>query len=154
MSRAVPAAEEQSITLVRVIDAPVAEVFAAWTNPMIVRRWMVPMLCRALEVEADPRPGGTFRMVLKGPLGGRHVTTGEYREVVPNRRLVQTWVLEGYGKTLDRYPTVLTVDFRELGQRTTEVTIRQEQLRTKQDRSGNLMGWKLCLRKLEKLFRA
>jgi uncharacterized protein YndB with AHSA1/START domain len=102
---------------------------------------------------SGPRPGGSFRMVIKGPLGGRHVTTGEYRELVPNRRLVQTWVLEGYGKALDRYPTMLTVDFRELGPRQTEITLRQEQLRTKQDRSGNLMGWKMCLRKLEKLLR-
>jgi uncharacterized protein YndB with AHSA1/START domain len=153
MTRSAPAAEEQSITLVRVIAAPVAEVFAAWTNPMLIRRWMVPILCRILEVEADPRPGGSFRMVITGPLGGRHVTTGEYREVVLNRRLVQTWVLEGYGKTLDRYPTTLTVDFRELGPRETEITVRQEQLLTKQDRSGNLMGWKMCLRKLNRLLR-
>jgi hypothetical protein len=153
MTRVAAPAEEQSITLVRVLAAPVAEVFAAWTNPMRIRRWMVPILCRILEVEADPRPGGSFRMVIKGPLGGRHVTTGEYREVVPNRRLVQTWVLEGYGKTLDRYPTTLTVDFRELGPRETEITVRQEQLLTKQDRSGNLMGWKMCLRKLNRLLR-
>lgn len=148
-----PAGGELTVTVVRTIAAPVAEVFAAWTEPALLARWIVPVLCRVVEAEADPRPGGAFRLVMRGPLGGRHVITGEYREVVPNERLVQTWVLEGYGRDAGRYPTLLTVDFRALGPEATELTIRQDGFRSAADASGNRTGWRLCLRKLEKTLR-
>lgn len=92
-------------------------------------------------------------MVIRGPFGGRHVITGEYLEVTPGRRLVQTWVAEGHSRTIDRYETLLTVDFRDVGEGSTEITLRQDRLLTRADRSGNLMGWKLCLGKLEKVLR-
>lgn len=145
--------DEQSITVVRTFDAPVAEVFAAWTDPALMREWLVPVFCKITDVSADVRPGGSYRIVIVGPFGGKHITTGEYREVVPNKRLVQTWVLEGQSRAVDAYPTLLSVDFRELGPNSTEITLRQEQLRTRADRSGNLMGWRLCFKKLDKLLR-
>ena len=148
-----PGPDEQSITLVRVIAAPVAEVFRAWTDPALIRQWLVPVFCRIVEADVDARPGGRYRIVTRGPFGGRHITTGEYREIVPNRRLVQSWVFEGSGTVADRYPTLLTVDFRELGPHSTELTLRQDLLLTKRDRSGNLTGWKMCLGKLEKVLR-
>ena len=151
---AAPRSDEQSITITRIIGAPGAEVFAAWLDPALMKQWLVPMFCKIIELDADARPGGSFRVVIRGPLGGRHVISGEYREVTPNTRLVQTWVLEGYSKTIDRYPTLLTIDFRELGPRATEVTLRQDQLRTRADRSGNLMGWRMCLTKLEKVLKS
>lgn len=143
--------EEQSITIVRTIAAPVADVFAAWTDPTLIEQWLAPIFCKIAEASVDARPGKTYRLVTQGPFGGKHVITGEYREVVPNKRLVQTWVLEGYSKAVDRYPTLLTVDFRELGPHSTEITLRQDQLHTRADRSGNLMGWRMCLKKLEKV---
>ena len=150
----VPLSDELSITIVRTIAAPVAEVFAAWTNPALMRQWLAPMFCKVHELSADARPGGTYRFVVVGPLGGKHVTTGEYQEVVPNKRIVKTWVLEGQSPAVDRYPTLITVDFREVGPRATEITLRQDRLLTRADRSGNRMGWRLCLGKLEKLLRA
>ncbi len=152
MSAASPP-DAQSITLVRTIAAPVAEVFRAWTDPALMRRWLAPAFCKVAEVSADARPGGTYRIVVVGPFGGRHVTTGEYREVVQNKRLVQTWVLEGKDPVVDRYPTLLTVEFRGAGPSSTEITIRQDQLLTRADRSGNRMGWRLCLNKLDALLK-
>jgi len=152
MSAASPS-DAQSITIVRTIAAPVAEVFAAWTDASLMRQWLAPTFCKILEATADARPGGSYRIVVVGPFGGKHVTTGEYREVVPNKRLVKTWVPEGHSPAVDRYPTLLTVDFRELGPRSTEITVRQDQLLTRGDRAGNRMGWRLCLKKLEALLR-
>ncbi len=147
------AGDELSITIVRTFDAPVAELFAAWTDATLMREWLVPIFCKIIDASVDARPGGSYRIVMRGPFGGKHITTGEYREVVPNKRLVQTWVLEGQSRAVDRYPTLLSVDFRELGPNSTEITLRQEQLLTRADRSGNLMGWRLCFRKLDKLLR-
>src|SRR5205085_9257301 len=101
---------------------------------------------------ADARAGGEYRIVARDPLGTDHVTTGEYREVVPPTRLVQTWVYHGHPQ-IEHYFTLLTVDFRALGEEKTELTIRQELLLTEMDREGNRMGWALCLDKLEALLR-
>jgi uncharacterized protein YndB with AHSA1/START domain len=76
------------------------------------------------------------------------VTTGEYREVTPPTRLVQTWVYHSH-PIIERYFTMLSVDFRETGPESTELTIRQELLLSEMDREGNRMGWGLCLDKLE-----
>ena len=147
------ASPDQSITLVRVIAAPIEDVFAAWTDPALMTRWMVPILCKIVEASADVRPHGRFRMVIRGPLGlgGLHVISGEYREVVPNRRIVQTWVLEPRKPSAAPYPTLLTVAFRVISAGQTEITLQQDQLKTPADRRGNLAGWTMCLKKLEKL---
>jgi len=47
----------------------------------------------------------------------------------------------------------VTVQFREVSSRETEITLRQDQLKTPADRRGNLTGWRMCFRKLEKLLR-
>lgn len=139
-----------SITVVRTFAAPVAEVFAAWTDPALLRLWLVPGPCEILEASADARPGGRYKIVVVSPAGDRHVTTGEYREVVPGKRLVKTWIYEG-PNAVGPYPTLLTVEFRETGPRSTELTLRQDQLVTHQDREGNREGWRLCFEKLDTL---
>lgn len=140
-----------SITIVRTIAAPVAEVFAAWTDPSLLRQWLAPGPCEVLEARADARPGGSYRIVVVDPAGNKHVTSGEYREVVPGKRLVKTWIYEGQNPAVDRYPTLLTVEFREIGPRSTEITLRQDQLLTHRDREGNREGWRLCFNKLDAL---
>jgi len=143
-------AEPMTLVVVRTIAAPVAEVFEAWTDPTLLSRWLAPGPLVVTHASADARVGGEYRIVARDPLGTDHVTTGEYREVVPPTRLVQTWVYHGH-PLVDRYFTLLTVDFRALGPDATELTIRQELLLTEIDREGNRMGWSMCLDKLEQL---
>ncbi len=140
-----------SLTIVRSFAAPVAEVFAAWTDPALILQWLAPEPCRLLEATADARPGGRYRLVVVTPTGELHVTSGEYREVVPGKRLVKTWVYEGPNFGGRPYPTLLTVDFRATGPETTEITLRQDQLITPEDRAGNREGWRLCFVKLDAL---
>jgi len=140
-----------SVTIVRTFASPVDEVFAAWTDPALLRRWLAPVPCEVLEATTDPRPGGHYRIVVIDAEGNRHVTSGEYRELVPGKRLVKTWVYEGKYSAVDRYPTLLTVDFRATGPRSTELTLRQDQLLSPEDRARNTEGWRLCFDKLAAL---
>ncbi|MBX3252419.1 MAG: SRPBCC domain-containing protein [Myxococcales bacterium] len=148
----IESAEAASITIVRVIAAPVAAVFEAWTDPACLQQWLAPNPCSVAEASADVRLGGRYRVVAVDPLGNRHVTTGEYRELVRDVRLVKTWVYEGPNYA-DPYPTLLTVDFREVGPASTEISLRQDQLLAPEDRAGNREGWRLCFEKLEALLR-
>jgi uncharacterized protein YndB with AHSA1/START domain len=148
----VTARQSGSVTIVRTFAAPVADVFAAWTDPALLRRWLAPHPCEVLEASADARPGGQYRIVVIDAEGDRHVTSGEYRELVPGKRLVKTWVYEGKYSAVDRYKTLLTLDFREAGPRSTELTLRQDQLLTPEDRERNTEGWRLCFDNLDALF--
>ena len=79
-------ATKPSLTLKRRLKAPPAKVFAAWTDPEKVKRWMGPGEVKAAAAECDPRPGGRYRWVMQAPNGEQHDVSGVYREVVPERR--------------------------------------------------------------------
>ena len=55
-------AVKPSLTIKRRFNAPPAKVFAAWTDPEKVKRWMGPGEVKALSAETDPRIGGRYRM--------------------------------------------------------------------------------------------
>ena len=142
--------EPTTLVVVRTIGAPVSDVFDAWIDAALLAQWLAPGPLVVTHASADARPGGAYRIVARDPLGTEHVTTGEYREVSRNTRLVQTWIYHGH-PIVEQYFTLLTVDFRAVGAESTEITITQELLLTDIDREGNRMGWGLCLNKLEAL---
>jgi uncharacterized protein YndB with AHSA1/START domain len=48
------------LTISRVIKAPRATVWSAWTNPRSFEQWWIPAPARCKVVEMDLRPGGAF----------------------------------------------------------------------------------------------
>ncbi|MCW5937496.1 MAG: SRPBCC family protein [Fimbriimonadaceae bacterium] len=88
---------ELDLRLERVIDVAPEKVWAAWTEPELLKQWFTPRPWRTSEVDVDLRPGGKFRTLMEGPEGESFDGTGCYLEVVPNQRLVWTSALEpGY----------------------------------------------------------
>jgi len=138
------------LEMTRTIAAPVAKVFEAWTDPTLMRRWFAPDPYEVTEAEADVRPGGKYRFVAATADDGPHTTTGEYLEVEPNRRLVQTWFYAGpLGN--DETPSVLTVEFREVSPGVTELKLTHSKLRDHEAREGASAGWALILDRLAAL---
>jgi uncharacterized protein YndB with AHSA1/START domain len=78
----------RSIRIERLIQAGLAEVFAAWTDPAVMARWLAPT--GKAEVEADLRVGGRFRVTMIAD-DVRLEHTGEYLVIDPPRRLSFTW---------------------------------------------------------------
>lgn len=142
-----------TVTMTRTIEAPVARVFQAWIDPALISRWLAPHPYEVREATADARPGGRYSIAVVGPDGDVHVTTGEYREIVPGRRLVKTWLYDGpFGR--DDVPSVLTVEFREVRPGITELTLIHSQLRDAEAGEQVNGGWTLCLDKLAALVAA
>jgi uncharacterized protein YndB with AHSA1/START domain len=86
---------DEQILITREFDAPKHLVYKAWTTPELVRRWWSGERGEMTIAEIDLRVGGTWRyvMVADGDLEvGFH---GEFREIVPNERIVSTEVFEG-----------------------------------------------------------
>ena len=86
---------DEQILITRDFDAPKHLVYKAWTTPELVKRWWSARRGEVTLAEIDLRVGGTWRyvMVANGDFEvGFH---GEYREIVPNERIVTTEVYEG-----------------------------------------------------------
>lgn len=95
MSESLPFDPDPRLDLVfeRVVDAPPAKVWTAWTRPEHIKKWFTPDPWKTVECEIDLRPGGVFRTVMRSPEGKDFPNLGCYLEVVPERRLVWTEAL-------------------------------------------------------------
>jgi uncharacterized protein YndB with AHSA1/START domain len=87
---------DREIVMTRVFKAPRELVFDAWTKPELLKRWFGASGWTVPTCEIDLRPGGTYRIVQRGPDGREVVMRGEYREIVRPERLTQTEGFEGF----------------------------------------------------------
>jgi uncharacterized protein YndB with AHSA1/START domain len=110
---------DEQILIAREFDAPRHLVYRAWTTPELVMRWWPGRQGRMKTTEIDLRVGGGWRYVLEAPGGFEVAFHGEYREIVPNERIVSTEVFEGAPPEAAEAGDVLNiVTFTELEGRT------------------------------------
>jgi uncharacterized protein YndB with AHSA1/START domain len=88
-----PAGTQMLIT--REFGAPPGLVFKAWTTPELVERYWAGHRGRMTLVEIDLRVGGRWRYVMTTNAGHEIAFNGEYREIVPDERIVYTEMFEG-----------------------------------------------------------
>jgi len=84
------AANERTVVITRVFDAPRELVFKAWTDAKHLAQWWGPKGFTNPICEVDARPGGNLRIVMRAPDGAEHPMTGVFREVTAPERLVFT----------------------------------------------------------------
>ena len=104
--------KERTVEITRVFDAPRERVFAAWTKAEHLARWFGPKGFTIHSCEADPRPGGLFRLCMRSPQGQDYWVRGVYREIVAPERLVITCTAEDE-KGIPRLEEVIDVTFAE-----------------------------------------
>jgi uncharacterized protein YndB with AHSA1/START domain len=106
---------DEQILITREFDAPRHLVYEAWTTPALVKRWWHANRGEMTVAEIDLRVGGGWRYAMVTPDGLEVAFHGEYREIVPNERLVSTEVYEGFpdGEALDTL-TLTEVDGRTI----------------------------------------
>jgi len=136
--------EGTRLAIRRSYDAPVATVYAAWTDPQQMRDWMGPSdAFGPSDVTMDFRVGGRYRIVMHAANGETHRVGGVYRDIVPNRRLVYTWAWESSPER----ESLVTVEFRSAGQRT-ELVLTHERFADTEARDKHQHGWNGCLDRL------
>jgi uncharacterized protein YndB with AHSA1/START domain len=86
---------DTQILIEREFAAPSHLVYRAWTEPEYVRRWWHAGRGVLTVCEIDLRIGGKWRYVSEVSGYGEVGFHGEYREIVPDERLVTTEVFEG-----------------------------------------------------------
>ena len=111
---------DEQILITREFDAPKHLVYKAWTTPDLVKRWWHANRGEVTLVEIDLRVGGTWRYVMVADDGFEVGFHGEYREIVPDERIVSTEIYEGLpeGVSEEEGATVNTATFAEANGRT------------------------------------
>jgi uncharacterized protein YndB with AHSA1/START domain len=120
---------DTEILITREFAAPKHLIYKAWTTPELIKRWWSANRGEVTLAEVDLRVGGKWRYVMVADGGFEVGFHGEYREIVPNERLVSTEVFEGMpdGEALD------TLTLTESGGRTTLTILVQHQNKTHRD---------------------
>src|SRR6478609_3138865 len=108
---------DRQILITREFDAPRHLVYKAWTTPELVKRWWHANRGQVTIAEIDLRVGGTWRYVSVTESGREVAFHGEYREIVPNERLVSTEVYEGIPDA-DQHAALNTLTLTERDGRT------------------------------------
>ena len=109
---------DEQILITREFDAPKHLVFRAWTTPELVKRWWHANRGEVTICEIDLRVGGAWRYVMVADGDFEVGFHGEYRELVPNERIVSTGVYEGIPDA-ETHAALDTLTLIEVGGRTT-----------------------------------
>jgi uncharacterized protein YndB with AHSA1/START domain len=117
---------DREVQVTRSFRAPQALVYRAYTEPELVRRWLLGPPGWSMPVcEMDVRVGGRYRWRWRSDENGAEFGfSGTFREVRPPSKLVHT---EGYdpgtvGDDFPRNDAIVTVTFMQEGDHTTVTT--------------------------------
>jgi uncharacterized protein YndB with AHSA1/START domain len=131
---------DTQILITREFAAPKHLIYKAWTTPELIKRWWSANRGEVTLAEVDLRVGGKWRYVMladarcfpQAPPGTDGIEVGfhgEYREIVPNERIVSTEVFEGVPDA----EAVDTLTLTEKGGRTTLSILVQHQTKEHRD---------------------
>jgi uncharacterized protein YndB with AHSA1/START domain len=124
-----------SLTIKRRFKVPPGQVFAAWTDPQKMMRWMGPAGVTRCEAENDLRVGGRYhiKMIMAND---EHNVGGVYREIVANEKIVFTWAW----KSTPERESLVTVTVKPDGGGCL-MTLHHEQFFDEKARDDHNNGW-------------
>jgi uncharacterized protein YndB with AHSA1/START domain len=149
-----------AIVVERIFDVPAALIWQLWTEPEHIRNWYGPQGFTVSVTEMDLRVGGhrLFCMEMQTADNSRPFwTTGEFREIVPNERLVYTDIPSnengdllsladlGMGEDDSPFITLVTVLLEDLGGRTKMVVTHSG---VPANDEGAQSGWQQAMEKM------
>ena len=160
------ATDKETFVINRVFEAPIETVFAAWTDPKQVSKWLPPTGLTMEYISADIRTGGSSFYSMTNGSDLTMYGKAEYQEITKPNRMVYTQVFtDKEGKT-SRHPLAptwpekmkTTVEFNSEDANSTRVTVTwevvgdvtAEEMQTFiQGRAGMTQGWTGSFDKLE-----
>lgn len=151
------AAATHDLSITRVLQAPRAALWRAWSEPALLVQWWCPKPW-VTELRAyEPRPGGAFHTVMRGPDGGVSDNPGCFLELRPAERLVFTsLLLGGWRPATPWLPFTAVVTMTDEGAGTRYVATAMHPDAATCERHAGLgfhEGWGICIDQLEALAR-
>lgn len=158
--------KKRDLVVTRVFNAPVKQVWKAWSDPALVMRWWGPTGFTCPVAKMDFREGGTSLVCMRAPkeFGGQDMfNTWAYEKIVPMKRFV--YILrfaDKDGNMMDPAKQGLPpempeevrneVAFKELGKGRTQVTVTEYDWTVGRMMELSKMGLEQCLDKMAAIF--
>lgn len=144
---------DHDLVISRLLKAPRAALWRAWTEPEHLKEWWCPKPW-VTEVRAfELRPGGAFHTFMSGPDGGTSDNPGCFLEIVPGQRIVSTsMLLAGWRPATPWMAMTAVITFADEagGTRYTATAMHPDAAtRDKHAEMGFFEGWNLCIDQLE-----
>jgi uncharacterized protein YndB with AHSA1/START domain len=123
------ASQPAVVRIERTLPASPHQVYRAWLEPELIRRWMAPGSLAVTRVEVDERVGGRYQVWQADggvPGGGFEC---QIVELVPDQRIVWRWGFAGPDREHGPvYDSLLTVTLQDGPSGDTRLTLVHEQL--------------------------
>ena len=140
---------EIKVVISKTINAPVEQVFDAWTQPDVIKQWFAPGEKMTVpETRVDLKVDGEYLIHMHDPDSNTdHIVSGTYEEIIPNEKLVFNWM---WKEGVDR--TQVTVNFSSLKNNQTQVTLTHRGFSQQEFADKHNQGWGGCLSNLESFY--
>ena len=147
---------EQEIIIRRPIDAPLQNVYRAWTIQSILARWWGPKDFTNPVCELDVKPSGEIRIDMRAPDGTVYPMGGIFHEIIEPETLVFTTTAFKDAEGKWNLEVLNTVNFNQKEGKT-ELTISariiERSPETESSVAGMEMGWNESLDRLEEVLK-
>lgn len=100
---------EDSLQIEHIYSASVEDVSNCFIDVDIAKIWMAPGKMKCAVLTMDVIPGGKYQITMENEELEQHTATGEYTEVIDNKRFAYTWKWAG----ADNPETFVEIDFHE-----------------------------------------
>lgn len=149
--------DNKKITVEREFDAPLEQVWKAWTEAAMLDQWWAPRPWRTETKSMDFKEGGTWLYSMVGPEGERHYCRADYQKITPNKSYtyIDAFCDENGVKNEDFPNMNWTVEFKATGKGTTvtiEINFTSEESFQKILEMGFEQGFAMALGNLDELF--
>ncbi|GIZ08155.1 SRPBCC domain-containing protein [Flavobacterium sp. UMI-01] len=124
--------KNQEVKIIRIFDAPIDMVWKAWTDTELLMKWYAPNGCTIHFKHIEVETGGKFHSCISNPEYGDCWCIGEYKEVVPNSKIVFTMInADENGNPID--PTKIGMDPDWPGETLVTITFEKENTKTRME---------------------
>ena len=156
-------AKKKDLVVTRVFDAPLEQVWKAWSDPEYVMQWWGPEGFTSPLARMDFREGGTSLVCMRSPEGQDLYNTWTYRKIVPMQRIefILSFTNKD-GRKVDPVEVGLppdlpqsvrnTVTFKAVGDDKTEMTVTEHDWTVGQMMEMSKAGLEQCLDKMAAIF--
>lgn len=149
------AAGAHDLVITRLVRAPRALLWRAWTDPQLLQQWWCPKPWTT-EVRAfELRAGGNFHTFMRGPDGGESDNPGCFLEVVPQERIAFSSLMSGGWRPATPwlpFTAVITMADDTGGTRYVATVMHPDTAtRDRHEQLGFFDGWNTCIDQLDAL---
>ncbi len=132
-----------TVTVCKIINAPIERVFHAWLDTETLSQFMLPMPGMPNpRTECDPVVGGRFTIYMQ--VGDEVIPhSGQYLEIESPNKLVFTWI-----SPFSAEGSTVSIHFKSVDNKTTEIELVHVKFVDEESRSNHQGGWNNILEAL------